>query len=98
MEDSEDISTSHHQVLLSKVKEGAREAKSEIQDLNFLRTKISYLCSTPVAGWEVRTMLNMLSPILPPLKSSCYLLTLFTSFQPQVGFMVSGAMSNLSQL
>ena len=35
LEDSEDISTSYHQVLLSKVKEGAREAKSEIQDLNF---------------------------------------------------------------
>ena len=43
--------------------------------------KISHLCSTPVAGCEVRTMLNMLSPILPS-QSSCYL-SFFTSCQPQ---------------
>ena len=86
LEDSEDICTSHHKVLLAKVKEGAGEAdKFRIRHFT---TKISYLCSTPVAGWEVRTMLNMLSPILASLKSSCCL-SLFTSSQPHIGFMAS---------
>ena len=53
--------------------------------------KISYLCSTPVAGCEVRTMLNMLSPILPSteqlLPELLYLMS--TSISAQIGFMAS---------
>ena len=72
LENSEDICTSHHKVLLPKVKEGAGEA-GKIQYKTFL-AKISYLCSTPVAGCEVRTMLNMFTPILlASLKSRCCL-------------------------
>ena len=52
--------------------------------VKLFKTQESYLCSTPVAGWEVRTMLNMLSPILTLFsQNSSDLLSLFTSFQPQ---------------